>query len=194
MSNWPPLLNVGERTWDSKGSICRPSDKFNEQRAITILVSRFPSMRQYEYVPDPHPFGPIDGQWRSESGSKLVAFSEIKSHAGRTMGSTTILNLRKWDVMDLLQQSTSVPVLFIAQYENAVAFQNMKELGRITSTFTSQFITDTKSAHRITSTEEVWKIPTDKMRIIKPEDAVIPDQSLAELNEWAHKIQMENAQ
>jgi hypothetical protein len=151
-------------------------------------------MRQYEYVPDPHPFGPIDGQWRTREGLALVAFSEIKSHAGRTMGSTTILNLRKWDVMDLLQQSTSVPVLFIAQYENAVAFQNMKELGRIKSTFTSRFITDTKSAHRITSTEEVWMIPTDKMHIIEPNGAVIPDQSLAELNEWAHGMHMENAQ
>jgi hypothetical protein len=192
VSNWPPLLNVGERTWDSKGSICRPSDKYNEQRAIAILKAHFPSHAECDYLPDEDPFAAIDGKWMHKGMVK--GFAEIKSHAGRTMGSTTILNLRKWRSLFLKQFSCDVPVVFVAQYNDALAYQSVENLMLVLSHLRPVSVTDTKSAHRITSTEEVWMIPTDKMHIIKPEDTVIPDQSLAELNDWAHKIQMENAQ
>jgi hypothetical protein len=49
-------------------------------------------------------------------------------------------------------------------------------------------ITDTKSAHRITSTEEVWMIPTDKMRIIEPSSSVITEADLKILNGLAADI------
>jgi hypothetical protein len=192
VSNWPPLLNVGERTWDSNGSICRPSDKFNEQRAVAIMKARFPSHAECDYLPDDDPFATIDGKWMHDG--VVRGFMEIKSHAGRTMGSKTILNLRKWRSLFAKQAASRVPVVFIAQYEDALAYQNVACLMVTVSHLQPARITDTKSAHRITSTEEVWMIPTDKMHIIEPNGAVIPDQSLAELNEWAHKIQMENAQ
>ena len=192
MSNWPPLLNVGERTWDSNGSIFRPSDKYNEQRAVTILKAHLPSHTECDYLPDDDPFAAIDGKWMHDGVVK--GFMEIKSHAGRTMGSTTILNLRKWRSLFLKQYSSPVPVMFVAQYEDALAYQNVDDLLLTLFYLQPERITDTKSAHRITSTEEVWMIPTDKMYIIEPKDVVIPDQPLAELNEWAHGIHMENAQ
>lgn len=189
MSNWPSLLNIGSRTWDANGSICRPSDKFNERRAIVIMKARFPDLAQYDYWPAEQQFAAIDGQWLHNGFVK--AFSEIKSHAGKTMGRTTILNLRKWQAMVALQSISAAPVIFIAQYENAVGFQNVEKLTKIVADLEPVTITDTKSAHRNTSTEAVWKIPTDLLSIIEPRDAVIPVNSLNLLNEWARKIYME---
>ena len=192
MSDWPPLLNVGERTWDSKGSICRPSDKYNEQRAITIMKARYAEHAECDYVPDDDPFAAIDGKWMHNG--VVRGFTEIKSHAGRTMGSATILNLRKWRSLVAKQADSRVPVVFIAQYEDALAYQSVENLMLILPYLPPVLITDTKSAHRSTSTEEVKKIPVKDMHVLEPKDVAIPDQQLAELNEWAHNIHMENAQ
>ncbi len=186
MSNWPPLLNVGERTWDSNGSICRPSDKFNEQRAVAIMKARFPSHAECDYLPDDDPFATIDGKWMRDGVVK--GFTEIKSHAGRTMGSKTILNLRKWRSLFAKQAASRVPVVFIAQYEDSIAYQSVENLMPILHGLQPARITDTKSAHRITSTEEVWMIPTDKMRIIEPSSAVITEADLKILNGLAAEI------
>jgi hypothetical protein len=81
-----------------------------------------------------------------------------------------------------------VPVVFVAQYEDALAYQSVENLMLVLSHLQPVSVTDTKSAHRVTSTEEVWKIPTDKMRIIKPEDAVITEADLKILNGLAADI------
>ena len=186
MSNWPPLLNVGERTWDSNGSICRPSDKYNEQRAIAILKAHLPSYAECDYLPDEDPFASIDGKWMHNG--VVRGFTEIKSHAGRTMGSTTMLNLRKWRSLFAKQFSCDVPVVFVAQYKDALAYQSVGNLMLVLSHLQPVRVTDTKSAYRVTSTEEVWKIPTDKMCIVEPNSAVITETDLKILNGLAADI------
>jgi hypothetical protein len=88
------LMNRGERGYDEFGRVCRPSDTFNEYRAISYMQSRYSNMAAYEYRPSEDMFASIDGAWYDSEG-ELLGYTEIKSHPGKTMGETTILNLRK---------------------------------------------------------------------------------------------------
>jgi hypothetical protein len=128
------------------------------------MKSAYPHMRDYNYHPDPKTFALIDGWW--DNGIELVGYSEIKSHSNKNMGGTTILNLRKWKSLVDAQRATKVPVIFIAQYEDALAWQTVTALTTIVDILKPEIVTDTQSVQRATSTEEVWRIPTGLMNVI----------------------------
>jgi hypothetical protein len=175
------MMNVGKRTYDEHGSTCRPSDTYNELRAIVIMRARFPAWQQkgYKYQAAEERFADVDGKWLCDGTT--VGYSEIKSHSGRQMGDTTILNIRKWNKLVALQNQVTVPVLFITQYENVVAWQEVNVLRNVVSILQPITITDTKSVSRPSNTEPVWMIPTACLQHIYPDEAPLDDAVIAML-------------
>lgn len=179
----PALMNRGARTYDEQGRVCRPSDSYNEWRAILLMQARYDQLASYTYKPSEEMFAPIDGAWYSPEG-ELMGYSEIKSHAGKTMGPTTILNLRKWK--NLVDQNKTKRTILIAQYEDKIAWVSVDELTETLSHLEPSMIHDHQSVQRSTSRELVWRIPTKTMHVISIKDTPLPKKStdfLAKLTE-----------
>jgi len=176
MSNWPSLLNIGKRTYDSKGRVCRPADKYNELRAIMIMKSAYPEYASMKYRPYHEPFSPIDGEWRKDETIK--SYCEIKSHAGKNMGKSTILNLRKWKSILSKIDSTGLPLIFIAQYEDCLGWASIQDIRNDVESLEPRMIHDGQSVQRSTSTELVWHIPKDLLTIVSPHDARVNEERL----------------
>lgn len=170
----PALMNRGARTYDEHGRVCRPSDTYNEWRAILIMQARYEQLASYTYKPSGEMFAPIDGAWYSQDG-ELMGYSEIKSHAGKTMGTTTILNLRKWK--NLVDQNKEKRTILIAQYEDKIAWASVDELTEIVSKLEPSMVHDHQSVQRSTSRELVWRIPTKAMHVIPVKDIPLPKAS-----------------
>lgn len=183
---WPTMLDLGKRTYDSLGRVCRPADKYNERRAIIIMKSAYEQYRNCVYRSYQEPFSPIDGEWRYND--EVVSYCEIKSHAGKSMSDTTILNLRKWKSICNKMDSTNKPLIFIAQYENKVGWADVSKIRRDVEALTPYTIHDSKSVQRSTSTELVWRIPTDLLTIVDEKAVEVSEKDIDILREMEREI------
>jgi hypothetical protein len=186
MGNWPSLLNIGKRTYDSNGRVCRPADKYNELRAIMIMKSAYPEYASMKYRSYQEPFAPIDGEWRKDE--VIQSYCEIKSHAGKNMGKSTILNLRKWKSILSKIDGTGLPLIFIAQYEDSLGWANIQNIRSSVEALEPRIIHDGRSVQRSTSTELVWYIPKDLLTIVSPQDAKINEERLGILEKMETEV------
>jgi hypothetical protein len=151
-----------------------------------IMKSAYPEYASMKYRPYQEPFSPIDGEWRKNE--TVHSYCEIKSHAGKNMGKSTILNLRKWKSILYKIDNTGLPLIFIAQYEDYLGWANIQDIRNDVESLEPGMIHDGQSVQRSTSTELVWHIPISFLTTVSSQDTIINKERFDILDKMEEEI------